>query len=107
MTPEDFNKIVEARLEAIKETLASKGQEYSTDVDKLHNFNVGSKVNNESREQVIWGFATKHLVSVLDIIRDTKEGKYPTNERIDEKIGDLINYLILLESSLKDRNETY
>jgi len=45
----------------------------------------------------------KHLVSVFDLI----EGRIPTSqEMIDEKIGDMINYLILLEAVLKEKEPT-
>lgn len=43
----------------------------------------------------------KHLVSVLDLI----EGSLPATEHmINEKIGDAINYLILCEAVLKEKD---
>ncbi len=100
----DFDKIVNNRLDAIEQTLSNKAKEYSTDTDKLHNFNVAAQMNNETREKALWGMATKHLVSVKDIIDATTKGNFPSNAMIDEKIGDLINYLVLLEACLKERN---
>jgi hypothetical protein len=43
--------------------------------------------------------ATKHLVSVMDMV---ESGDEYDPEYIYEKIGDMINYLILLEGLLKD-----
>jgi hypothetical protein len=42
----------------------------------------------------------KHWVSVLDIIDKLVTNNYVSGELIDEKIGDSINYLILLEAML-------
>jgi len=54
-------------------------------------------VDDETPERALWGMAKKHLVSVTDLIHGRAE---VTPERIDEKIGDMINYLILLEGLL-------
>ena len=34
---------------------------------------------------------------------DIEEGKLPTEKYVDEKIGDMINYLILQEASIKQK----
>ncbi|MBE9592101.1 MAG: hypothetical protein IMF19_01345, partial [Proteobacteria bacterium] len=49
----------------------------------------------------------KHIVSVFDLVQwaDT-EGDMLTEAVIDEKIGDTINYLILLEGLLLRRMES-
>ena len=98
--------VVEARLESIRRTLCRKVEEYSTDEDRLHNFNVAAQKREAatgkpvSREEAIQWFAEKHDVSIDDIVNMTKEGKVVLNELISEKIGDRINYYILLEASL-------
>lgn len=98
---EQFQEILSERLKKIEEILGKKALEYVRNEDRLHNFNVASRIRNVSREEALWGMAMKHLVSVMDIINDTKIEKYPTIEMVDEKFGDLINYLILAEVSLK------
>ena len=45
----------------------------------------------------------KHYVSFLDILNDIEKGILPKEDVVDEKIGDLINYLILAEASIKDK----
>ena len=37
------------------------------------------------------------------MLDDIDAGKFPNIEAVDEKIGDLINYLILCEASIKDK----
>lgn len=47
--------------------------------------------------QNLWGFLKKHLTSVLDLV----DGSKPvTKAMVDEKVGDAINYLVLLEAVL-------
>ena len=103
MTEQEFDALVQRRLDLTREVLITKGKEYRRNSDPLHNFNVASKLNNTTREKALWGFATKHLVSFLDMLDDIEKNKLPKKEYVDEKIGDLINYLILCEASIKDR----
>ncbi len=105
MDRESFNEIVESRLEKIKTVLASKGKEYSGNEDVFHNFNNSARRRNITRERALDGFLLKHEVSVGDIINDIENGKLPTREALDEKIGDIINYYILLEGSIIERIE--
>jgi hypothetical protein len=101
MNTEQFDKVVSNRLEAIKSTLISKAKEYAKgDEDRLHNFNRGAQITGQSREKVLQGFMLKHLVSVFDMIDDPSKA---TEYMIEEKCGDMINYLVLLEASFKDR----
>jgi hypothetical protein len=37
------------------------------------------------------------------MLDDIEKNKLPKREYVEEKIGDLINYLILCEASIKDR----
>ena len=103
MTEEQFDQIVESRLKSIKQTLIEKGKEYRRNEDPLHNFNRASEISGQSREKVLWGFALKHYVSFLDMLDDMEQDFIPSEDKVNEKIGDLINYLILAEASIKDR----
>lgn len=103
MKENDFFKLVDNRLDRIKSVLINKGKEYSKVDDKLHNFNVGARITGKLREEVLMGFLLKHQISVNDIIEDIKIGKLPTKELVEEKLGDCINYHVLLEASIMDR----
>jgi len=100
----DFNEIVERRCEKIRKVLTAKAKEYATDINRFHNFEVAGRIDGETPEKALWGMFKKHLVSVMDLI-DWCEGKENkiTEYLIDEKIGDAINYLILLEGMLQRR----
>jgi len=103
MSEEQFDALVHDRTVMIKRTLVQKGKEYRRNNDPLHNFRVAAKVGNTTEEKALWGFATKHYVSFLDMLNDIEQSQLPTFEYVDEKIGDLINYLILCEASIKEK----
>ena len=103
MTEEQFDRLVEERLNSTKQTLIIKGKEYRRNNDPLHNFNVAAQLGKTTREKALWGFALKHYVSFMDILDDIEKNNLPTDELISEKIGDLINYLILCEASIKEK----
>jgi hypothetical protein len=92
-------------LERIEATLGTKANEYAIDGDRMWNFNEGVRQHydkNISREQVQYGMALKHWISINDIIRDSNT-KIPAEAYIREKFGDMIVYLILQQGSLLHR----
>ena len=93
-----FDDVVDERCLKIKEVLKQKAKEYATDKSRFHNFNVAARVANTTPEKALYGMMMKHLVSVMDII-EAPERFSPAH--MDEKLGDLINYLILLEGMLR------
>lgn len=103
MNNSNFESVLNFRLEQIQKVLGEKAKEYVRNNDRLYNFNVAARVENKAREEVIWGMALKHYVSVIGIIEDCSNDNLPDIELVNEKIGDLINYLILLECSIKDK----
>lgn len=103
MSEQDFDTLVQQRIQKINNTLIEKGKEYRRNNDPLHNFRIAAKVQNTTEEKALWGFAVKHYVSFLDILNDIEKGFIPKAEVVDEKIGDLINYLVLCEASIKEK----
>lgn len=96
-----WNVLLEQRLQKMKDVLGVKAAEYASKDDRLHNFKVAGIGQGISPEAALRGMWYKHHVSVLDMINKPDAGW--TDERIDEKIGDSINYLCLLEGLLKER----
>lgn len=99
-----FDKVVEGCIDKIKSVLQKKSQEYSSDDDKLHNFNKAKDLMRcKTKEFALLGMLNKHLVSVIDMIEKyEKTGKLPNSYLLDEKIGDSINYFILLKACFYD-----
>ena len=102
MTTEQFEQIIRRRMELGLETLAHKAKEYAKG-DRLHNFKRGGEVMGCSPERALLGYMTKHLVSVVDIIDDIEKGHAPTQTYWDEKLGDLYNYVLLLDAVVTER----
>ncbi|RLC88488.1 MAG: hypothetical protein DRJ03_02455 [Chloroflexi bacterium] len=100
-----FDRLVEHRFNICKAVLMSKDKEYSSEADRLHNFVRAGAARGRDPVTALDGMMLKHLVSVWDMI-DTMEydSTYiPDKAYIAEKIGDCINYLLLLEGLVEDR----
>jgi hypothetical protein len=98
MNNEQFNLIVENRIQLIKTVLGNKAKEYAIG-DRLYNFKRAAEILRCTPQKALIGMFMKHLVSVLDL---SEGSTIPTDYLINEKIGDAINYLILLEATLKE-----
>jgi len=126
----EFNRVLERRLKLTEEVLGSKEKEYANKEDRFHNFNVIAEVLECTPIEALIGPMSKHIFSVIDILtaqkydpwlfksmikhinnqtkileeKSSEKSKHLTLKYLDEKIGDTINYLILLEGIL---HETY
>jgi len=105
MNQKEFDEVLESRINNIRFVLQSKAKEYATDVNRLHNFKLAAKLESkpQTQEQALWGMLKKHIVSVIDMIDMTGDGISPELSLVNEKIGDCINYLILLEAMFVER----
>ncbi len=99
---EEFDLVVSSRIKRIQQVLNKKAAEYSKPHDRMHNFNWAAQLDEgQTTEEALWGMMKKHLASVHDLVHASHYAPASiTEELIDEKIGDSINYLILLEASL-------
>lgn len=100
MNNSTFNKVTEERLQACIDVMCKKSNEYSTDNDKLHNFKVAGALQGCSDIKALGGMMCKHTVSVYDLINDFEAGKDISIDLWNEKIGDSINYLLLLNAMI-------
>lgn len=100
MTNEEFETIKNGCIAEINRVLGNKAREYSSKQDRLHNFNEAKKIMRcNTREYALLGMLNKHTVSVTDLIlKYEKEGILPNENTLEEKIGNSINYLILLKA---------
>lgn len=100
MTGKEWNAELTAMLASAKKVLTYKASVYATEEDRFHNFRRAAEINRleGGAVEAAWGMATKHLVTVIDII----EGRKVVEEdQIEEVFGDLRNYLFLIEGMLK------
>ena len=101
----DFDKIVHARMDWCMKTLCAKGDEYARGGDRLWNFKVAARKLNCHPAEALAGMMVKHTVSVDDIIDGLAKGIVPPKEVVAEKIGDSINYLLLLEGLIEEERQ--
>jgi hypothetical protein len=94
--------------EMCMDVLIKKGTEYSTDDDKLHNFKKAAQISGETPVHCAEMFQLKHTTSIQDIL----DGRLiPTQEMLNEKFVDYINYCVLIaalkheEKSLTTNNQ--
>ena len=106
MKAEQFDKILDQQIDSIRKVLASKRAEYApTEDDRLHNFRKAAALTGQSLAGAAFGMAMKHIVSVADIVEQADRGNTQSMEMLDEKIGDSINYLILIKACLIEQRE--
>jgi len=82
-----------------------KRNEYSHDQDVFANLRNGVAFSiHDEPEQVAYEYACKHLESIQSMIKKLPD-ELPSEKLINEKFGDAINYLIIIEGLLKERCE--
>jgi hypothetical protein len=84
----------------IDNLLASKGEEYSTLVNRLENFLAGARMDKTTPEQALYDMMKKHWF-VWEVIT----GKRHKSVTWSEKTDDIITYMILLKAMVIKRQE--
>lgn len=102
MNNTEFEKIIAEQFDSCRETLLKKAEEYADDTDRLHNFKIAAKLQGVTPLTALGGMMAKHTVSVYDLIRRHENGFEIKKEMWDEKIGDSINYFLLMQGLLAE-----
>lgn len=100
-----FDEIVEKRIEVIRASLKSKGQEYANKdltTDRMYNFKRGAEISGSTPVSVLFGYWLKHITSTIDIVKQIEQGIIPSETLVEEKLTDMINYTILLDVAIED-----
>lgn len=74
-------------------TLKERNARYSSKDDALHNFNEGGKIFGGTAAQACWGYLTKHLVALRDMVQNDD---FSNRTDFLEKCQDSINYIRIL-----------
>lgn len=105
MKQSEFNRIVLDMLTQAEGTLTRKGQEYAeaasteNQVDRLEHFKKAAALQGVTTAQAAFGMLAKHLVSVADMVASRETYNLET---WDEKLGDSINYLLILRAIVEE-----
>jgi hypothetical protein len=86
------NEILRDVVTQLEHLQNTKGKEYSSDYDCLHNLKNGEEIGVSSLQKA-WIFTDKHLSSIKSYI---KRGQEISNEPIEGRILDAMNYLFLM-----------
>lgn len=105
MTNERLNKVIDEAIREIRSGLTTKGKEYSDDTDRLRNFKDAANFNGTTTLLALWGFVTKHIIAIKEFINRDSLGEPVTEEQWDEKIYDIIRYMVLLKAILAERKD--
>lgn len=90
MTHEQFDKCLKGLECHSGETLSEKNARYSSSDDALHNFKMGAEIAGGTPAQACWGYMTKHLVALRDMV---KRDDFSNKDDFLEKCQDIINYI--------------
>lgn len=93
MSPERFKELLDELDGNSLQTLKEKNARYSTDGDCLHNFRSGAEIVGGTPAQACWGYMTKHLVALRDMV---EKDDFSNREDFLEKCQDTINYIRFL-----------
>lgn len=93
MNRERFAELIKELDGDSADTLINKNKMYSSEDDALHNFNEGADIFGGTAADACWGYLTKHLVALRDMV---KRNDFSNREDFKEKCQDSINYIRIL-----------
>ena len=90
MNIDTFEKLLDELDGNSLETLKRKNAKYADPHDCLHNFNAGAEIMGSTPAQCAWGYVTKHLTALRDMVQ---RNDFRDREDFLEKCQDIINYI--------------
>lgn len=102
MNADRFKELLEELDGNSVKTLAEKNARYSQNGDALHNFRSGADIAGGTPAQACWGYLTKHLVALRDMV---EKDDFSNREDFLEKCQDTINYIRFLWCIGNDESE--
>lgn len=103
MNHEQFRDVFDDVIDRLNNILIIKGKEYARSYDRLRNFKDAAEFQDIEPEQALFGFVSKHMIALKDFISTIGDIE-TTAEEWDEKIFDIIAYMILLKALLVERD---
>lgn len=100
-----FDEVIQKTLHEIQELLIVKGKEYRRNNNPYHNFEVGARKKNTTREKVLDGMLLKHEISIEDLTNDLDSGILPKESTVHEKFNDNILFLLIKKAMILNRLE--
>lgn len=101
MNTEQFNKVIEDQIALEKDLLKRKGNDYTTNDDRLSNFKEVAKLLGVHHNLIICVYLLKQVCAIMTFVRDGKVESEP----IEQRIADARNYLGILLASVKEEQD--
>lgn len=101
MDKDCFKALLEELDGSSVKTLVEKNARYAACEDTLHNFRSGADIAGGTTAQACWGYLTKHLVALRDMV---ERNDFSNREDFLEKCQDTINYIRFLWCIGNDEN---
>lgn len=95
MKTTDFEALSQGMIQRIYKVLFSKRAEYANDKDCLENFKQPTTLMGANPAEVCVWYDTKHFASMVKMAKDANQGKLPSIELLQEKVGDYLSYGLL------------
>lgn len=104
-TPESpLDRLMRTTFEKMQQIMRSKGREYDGGgSDRLGNFRRNAASMGVSMETVLMVYAEKHWGAIQSYVRNGN--KVFSNEGIEERVKDLMNYMLLLLLMVEERKQ--
>lgn len=103
MTNKDFYELMEKTFSDATIIAKSKGFDYTKgSEDALANFKEGGQALGIDSKIVCWVFMNKHYQAITNYIRTRGKSE---SEPIEERVKDMINYLVLMLALIVEENE--
>ena len=104
-SPEQWQALLSTSIEHIQLLSELKGGEYAGDHDRLANFRRNALMAETTMEFVWRIYAAKHWDAIMQYELDLRTGKSRQRlEGIDQRVDDMIVYLLLFKAMLMERN---
>lgn len=102
MNSEKFESLCKELLDKSSNTLFNKAKEYSTNEDRLANFRQPTNMMQMSQAEVCLMYQMKHISSIAKIAKESSAGILPTEELLQEKCQDMLNYTLLFYANMME-----
>ena len=87
-----YQEFVSAKVAVFTATLQNKAKEYALGTDRFSNFRIIAKTLQTAIELAFWLLPCKQVASLIECAQQDRDDAY-----YDEKCGDIVCYMILLE----------
>ena len=103
MTKEEFDNFLSTVFNRTIKMFNIKRNEYACDDDVFRSFRLGTGFSiHDEPSQVAYEYLCKHLESIRTMVKNSENIE---TEYIEEKIGDAMNYLVIIDGLLKEKSK--